>query len=60
MTCALAKVRIASWARRFRSTLKDNMVKVLLASSYVDDLRFVISLLKTGVRWEKDEFTYRV
>merc|ERR1712082_56584 len=52
LTCALAKLRMAVFARMLKQILKDNHVEVELAASYVDDFRFLIQMLDEGTRWD--------
>ena len=50
-TGALAKLRMARWARDFVTLLKKHGVKLHKAAGYVDDLRFIINMLELGTRW---------
>ena len=51
MSCALAKLRMAVWARTFTSSLKGSGCKLWMAKGYVDDLRFWIENLELVTRW---------
>lgn len=64
--CALAKLRMAVWARSFTTKLKDTGGNLWLAKGYVDDLKFWVKKLELGSRlvegklvwneeWEKED-----
>ena len=46
---------MAIWARDFMNLMQDNSVDIWLAFSYVDDERFLSSIVPKGSRWEQSE-----
>ena len=58
LTCALAKLRMAVFARTLKEKLRLNNVEVDLAASYVDDFRFLIHMLEEGTRWDGEKLVW--
>ena len=49
---SVARVVMAEWGSRMMSIMKENNIEVWLAACYVDDVRFITSIIEKGVRWE--------
>ena len=50
-TTAIARIRMAAWARRFRELLKRNNIQAEIAMGYVDDLRYMLPMITLGTVW---------
>ena len=50
-TTAVARIRMAAWARAFGAKLNKNNIKPVIAMGYVDDLQYMLPLLKLGLKW---------
>ena len=55
---SVARIVMAEWGERMLKIMKDNSITVWLAACYVDDVRFLTSVLERGVRWDHQERKY--
>ena len=53
VTMCIARMIMGEWGERMRVILTQSGIKTYLDGSYVDDIRFVISCLPQGWRWEE-------
>ena len=53
VTMCIARMIMGEWGERMREILTQSGIKTYLDGSYVDDIRFVISCLPQGWRWEE-------
>ena len=58
LTCALAKLRMAVFARTLKQILSTNHIEVSMAASYVDDFRFLVQMLDQGTRWDGERLVW--
>ena len=56
---SVARIVMGEWAGRMMKILKDNNIKVWLAAYYVDDVRFLTSIIDKGFRWDNKEKKFR-
>ena len=54
-TSCIARIRMNNWANNVQRILSECKVKVYLAKSYVDDVRWLIQAIKRGFKFEPDE-----
>ena len=52
VTMCSARIIMADWGQKMTEILKRNNIKTWLKSAYVDDVRFVINLLRMNQRWD--------
>ena len=58
-TCAIARLTMCAWDRRWRNRMEELGVKILLYSRYMDDGRAHLPPFKSGWRWEEGEIRYK-
>ena len=56
---AAAKIVMGEWSIRMLEILKNNELEVYLACCYVDDIRFLTTMIEKGWRWEKSEKKFK-
>ena len=49
---SVARIVMAKWAEKVLEIMSKNNIEVWLAAIYVDDVRFVTSLISQGTRWD--------
>ena len=49
---SVARIVMAEWGSRMMRIMKENNIEVDLAACYVDDVRFVTSIIERGMRWD--------
>ena len=59
LTCALAKLRMAVWARSFIKEAQEAGCRLYMAKGYEDDLRFWLDKLELGTRWTGQTLAWR-
>ena len=52
VTMCSARIIMADWGQKMTEILKRNNIKTWLKSAYVDDVRFVINLLRMNQKWD--------
>ena len=55
---SVARVVMGVWGERMLKIMKKNDIKVHLAAVYVDDVRFLTSVIKKGMRWVVKKKTF--
>ena len=54
-TMCISRLIMGEWGDKMRKIMEDSKIKTYLEALYVDDLRYVLSCLPVGWRWEKKE-----
>ena len=58
-TCAIARLTMCTWDRRWLKRMDNLRVKILLYSRYMDDGRVHLPPFKCGWRWEEDDIKFK-
>ena len=59
LTGACAKLVMASWSRKVNKILEREKIEVALAAGYIDDIRYLTTIIEKGRRWEEKEKCYK-
>ena len=57
--CAIARLTMCAWDRRWVKRMEERRVKILLYSRYMDDGRVHLPPFKHGWRWENEDLVYK-
>ena len=55
LTGACAKLVMASWSRKVNKILEREKIEVALAAGYIDDIRYLTTIIEKGRRWDEKE-----
>ena len=59
LTMAVARVVMAAWGRKMEVIIKEGGMEIMLAACYVDDIRYIITMLDKDMYWSTDEKRWR-
>ena len=59
LSCAVARLVMNKWDRKFMAVLNTNNIKTETAFRYMDDKRVILRALALGWRWDKGQIRFR-
>ena len=57
---AVSRVVMNFWCKKFRHRMEEIGLKVYLETVYVDDLRYIVSLLDLDTTWDEEDNCWSV